>query len=65
MGVLVLSNRKAEVRIDQIFTVDLYENDELVASIKLPNNSIHYAQDVAENWKEGLIKTSGATSETT
>lgn len=41
---------------DTIFVVDMYENGVLVESRELPNKSIHYANDVAENWKNGIIQ---------
>lgn len=41
---------------DMTYVVDLFENNELVESRQLPNKSIYYAEDVAENWESGLIK---------
>lgn len=41
---------------DVMFVVDLYEDDVLIESRKLPNKSIHYAQDVSDNWDNGIIK---------
>lgn len=41
---------------DLMFVVDLYEDEVLIESRKLPNKSIHYAQDVSDNWDNGIIK---------
>tara|TARA_E500000178_G_scaffold301403_1_gene310294 strand:+ start:117 stop:329 length:213 start_codon:yes stop_codon:yes gene_type:complete len=41
---------------DSIFVVDLIENGQCVESRKLPGKNISYAQDVAENWENGLIQ---------
>lgn len=58
-------NRKAVIREEKIYVVDLFEDDELIESRELPGKSIHYAQDVKENWETGVIKTPGVTSEST
>ena len=41
---------------DVMYVVDMYEDGVLVESRKLPNKSIHYANDVSENWNNGIIK---------
>lgn len=41
---------------DLMYVVDMYDDGVLVETRKLPNKSIHYANDVAENWKNGIIK---------
>lgn len=41
---------------DVLYVVDLYENGVLVETRKLPNKSIHYANEVSENWDNGKIK---------
>lgn len=41
---------------DVMFVVDLYEDNVLIESRELPNKSIHYAQDVSDNWDNGIIK---------
>ena len=41
---------------DVMFVVDLYEDEVLIESRELPNKSIHYAQDVSDNWDNGIIK---------
>lgn len=57
--------RKAEIAIvnflskkgtEDMYCVYLYENDELKEVRPLEGKSIYYAQDVAENWENGLIK---------
>lgn len=43
--------RKAEIHdIDSVFRVRLYENDVLVYVIDLPDKSLYYAEDCAENY---------------
>lgn len=49
-------NMGDEIGIIQMFTVHMYEDDKLVESRTLPNYNIHYAEDVAENWENGIIK---------
>lgn len=41
---------------DIMYVVELYEDGELVEMRALPNKSIHYANDVSENWNNGIIK---------
>jgi hypothetical protein len=43
---------------EQITThhVLMYEDRKLVENRPLPGKSIHYANDVAENWENGIIK---------
>jgi len=41
---------------DTMYVVDLYDNDVLVESRALPGKSIYYAEDVSENWDNGIIK---------
>jgi len=41
---------------DMMFVVDLYQDGQLVESRELPGKSIHYANDVSENWDTGIIK---------
>ena len=40
---------------DTTYVVDLYEDGLLKESRQLPNKSVHYANDVSENWDSGLI----------
>lgn len=60
-----MKNRQAvirEVKIDnsvtdeKMYVVDLYERDKLVEVRSLPGKSIHFANDVAENWENGIIR---------
>jgi len=55
-------NRGAEIRKQneeecEMYVVDLYEDDNLLESKELPGKSIYYAQDTAENWLNGVLKT--------
>lgn len=61
-----MSNRKAQVRKvmmdnsavqgDSMYVVHLYENEKLVQTRELPGKSLHYAEDLAENWETGIIQ---------
>ena len=44
---------------EDMFCVYLYENDVLIEIRPLKGKSIHYAEDVVENWENGLIKIDG------
>jgi hypothetical protein len=41
---------------DVMYVVDMYEDGVLVERRKLPNKSVHYANEVSENWNNGIIK---------
>lgn len=41
---------------DICYVVDMYENGKLIETRELPGKSIHYVNDVAENWDKGVIK---------
>lgn len=41
---------------DSMYVVDLIENGSVVESRKLPGKSESYANDVCENWENGLIQ---------
>ena len=41
---------------EDMYCVYLYENGYLVEIRPLKGKSIHYAEDVVENWQNGLIK---------
>jgi len=49
-------NEGGDTGIVPMFVVHMYEDDKLVESRSLPSRSIHYAEDVAENWENGIIK---------
>ena len=61
-----MSNRRAQVRKvvmdnaaiagDSMYIVHLYENNKLIQTRELPGKSLHYAEDVAENWEAGIIQ---------
>jgi len=58
--------RKAEIRRqpnwtessgpDMFYFVDLYKNDELFGTVDVSDHSRYYANDVAENWENGILK---------
>lgn len=41
---------------ESMYCVFLYDGDQLMEVRPLPGKSIHYAQDVSENWENGTIK---------
>lgn len=46
---------------DTTYVVDLIEDQKLIETRELPGKSLYYAEDVAENWENGIIKISGGT----
>ena len=38
------------------YVVKLMENDNLFGTIDVRDKSIHYANDVVENWENGILK---------
>ena len=50
-------NRKAQIRVEQMYVVDLWENGKLIETRQLPGKSKRYAEDVEENWLNGIITT--------
>lgn len=51
-----MGERKAEIRSVEIYVVDLYEDGKLVEERHLPGKSFSYAEDVRENWENGIIE---------
>lgn len=49
------SNNSGSSGPDSMYVVDLYENDQLLESRELPGKSKYYADDVSENWENGII----------
>ena len=47
---------------DTTFVIDLYEDNTLLESREVPGKSIYYAEDVAENWENGIIKLETSSS---
>ena len=50
-------NRKAQIRVEQMYVVDLWENGKLIETRQLPGKSKRYAEDVEENLLTGIITT--------
>ena len=48
--------KKAEVVEDNGFVVHLWRNYEQFGTVDVRNKSIHYANDVCENWESGILK---------
>jgi len=49
------TNRSARIIEQKGFAVEFFEDNVLVETRQLPNKSIAYAEDTAENWVSGLI----------
>jgi len=52
----VIRKAKDPVTMEEMFVVDLYENDRLVQTRSLPGKSYYFAEDVAFNWESGVIR---------
>ena len=55
-----MGNRESNIRKHvtqdgEMYVVDLIEDGVLLEERELPGKSIHYANDVAENWLLGII----------
>ena len=48
--------KKAEVVEDNGFVVHLWRNYEQFGTVDVRDKSIHYANDVCENWVTGVLK---------
>ena len=48
--------KKAEVVEDNGFVVHLWRNYEQFGTVDVRDKSIHYANDVCENWVTGILK---------
>jgi hypothetical protein len=49
-------HKKAEVVEDNGFVVHLFKNYEPFGTVDVRDKSIHYANDVCENWETGILK---------
>lgn len=49
-------HKKAEVVEDNGFVVHLFKNYEPFGTVDVRNKSIHYANDVCENWELDILK---------
>ncbi len=47
--------KKAEIVEDKGFVVHLFRNYKPFGTIDVRNKSIHYANDVCENWENGIL----------
>ena len=48
-------HKKAEVTEDNGFVVHLWKNYEQFGTVDVRDKSIHYANDVCENWESGIL----------
>ena len=48
--------KKAEVVEDNGFVVHLFKNYEPFGTVNVKDKSIHYANDVCENWENGVLR---------
>ena len=50
-------HKNAEVYMeDNLHEVVLWRNYEVFGKVDVADKSIHYANDVAENWEQGILK---------
>ena len=49
---------------EKVYTVELFEHGEFRKLITLEDKSIHYAEDIAENWRTGILKLEDTHEET-
>jgi len=49
-------HKKAEVVDDKGFVVHLFKNYEPFGTVNVRDKSIHYANDVCENWENGVLR---------
>ena len=54
-------NRTSEIRTvsndhSDMLVVDLFQDSVLMETRELPGKNIYYANDVAENWENGIIR---------
>ena len=49
-------HKKAEVVEDNGFVVHLWKNYEQFGTVDVRDKSIHYANDVCENWENGILR---------
>jgi hypothetical protein len=50
-----MTEKTAEIVDDNGFIVHLFKQDTLFGTINVRDKSIHYANDVAENWSNGIL----------
>jgi len=51
-------HKKAEIVKDNGYVVHLWKNYEQFGTVDVRDKSIHYANDVCENWETGILKES-------
>ena len=51
----VMVRKTAKIINDNGFVVELYENDTLFGIVDVRNHSEYYANDVVENWQNGIL----------
>ncbi len=47
--------KTADIKNDNGYVVYLYINNDLFGTVDVRNKSIHYAEDVVENWQNGIL----------
>jgi len=50
------TERSSRVLETTCWQVEMYEDNVLIETRELPGKSIHYANDCAENWNNGIIE---------
>jgi len=52
---MIKTHKKAEVVEDNGFVVHLWKNYKQFGTVDVRDKSIHYANDVCENWENGIL----------
>jgi len=47
--------KTADIKNDNGYVVYLYINNDLFGTVDVRDKSIHYAEDVVENWQNGIL----------
>ena len=47
--------KTADIKNDNGYVVYLYINNDLFGTVDVRNKSIHYAENVVENWQNGIL----------
>jgi hypothetical protein len=47
--------KTADIKNENGYVVYLYINNDLFGTVDVRNKSIHYAEDVVENWQNGIL----------
>tara|TARA_B100000902_G_scaffold322925_1_gene316473 strand:+ start:15676 stop:15873 length:198 start_codon:yes stop_codon:yes gene_type:complete len=52
----MIKERSAKLSNEDGYVAHLFKNDQLFGTIDIKDKSIHYANDVVENWENGILR---------